>query len=326
MRLSVIGTFLDTVQRHGLLAPGDRVLVAVSGGADSVCLLDLLSLVQERFGLTLIGFHLNHGLRAEAARDERFVQALFQRMKLELVVVRARVRLYARRHRLGIEEAGRTLRYQHMLRIARRRNCSRIALGHTAGDNLETMLLNLCRGTGLPGLAGIPACRDLFIRPLIDLQRAALLRHLQARGLSWVEDTTNQVLDFRRNLIRHRVVTLLERINPGVVANARRTARLLADENDYLDELAAAAAASCARRTSGTVQIDTVRFRDYNTALKRRVVRWLLPGLDSADVEQVLNLCHGRSGRRLVLGQGLVGRLHSGIAVMHFTKESPRNG
>ncbi len=326
MRLSVLGTFLDTVEYYGLLSCGDRVLVAVSGGADSVGLLDLLNLVQERYELTLTGFHLNHGLRPTAARDQEFVSDLFRGLGIELVVSRARVRLFARRHKLGLEEAGRVLRYRHMLRVARLKECNRIALGHTANDNLETILLNLCRGTGPSGLAGIPVCRDRFIRPLIDIARPALEQHLRVRGIQWVEDQSNQDLDFRRNLVRHRVVPVLEQVNPRVVAHARRAAQLLDDENRLLDRIAAQAAVKCSQRRRRSVRIDTVRFRNYNTVLKRRVVRHLLPGLDSEDVESIIRLCHGRPGTRLVLARGLIGRCFSGFVELHLSKESFGNG
>ncbi len=327
-RLSALGSFLDTVERYQLLSCGDRVLVAVSGGADSVCLLDLLNIVRERYRLGLVGFHMNHGLRPAAKQEQEFVSSVFEQLGIELILVRSRVRLYAQRHKLGLEEAGRILRYRHLRRVARTKGCNRIALGHTANDNLETMVLNLCRGTGPAGLAGIPVSRGVFIRPLIDTPRPVLERHLRARGLEWVKDESNEDLDFRRNLIRHRVVPVLEQVNPGVVTNARRAARLLADENDLLDRLAEQAAARCAQAGEGTrmkgagrrrsVRIDTVRFKNYNTALKRRVVRYLLPGLDSAEVEQVIRLCQSRSGARLVLARGLVGRRYSDFVEFSF--------
>ncbi|MEO0077434.1 MAG: tRNA lysidine(34) synthetase TilS, partial [candidate division WOR-3 bacterium] len=310
----------------GLLCRGDRVLVAVSGGADSVGLLDLLNLVREQYQLTLVGFHLNHGLRPAARHDQEFVSGLFRKLGVELVVRRARVRLFARHHKLGVEEAGRVLRYRHMVRVARERDCNRVALGHTANDNLETMLLNLCRGTGPTGFAGIPVCRGIFIRPLIDIARPALEQHLRARGLEWVEDESNEDLEFRRNLIRHRVVPVLEQVNPRVVVHARRAAQLIEDESRLLDRIAAQAAVKCSRVRGDLVRIDTVRFRNYNTALKRRVVRHLLPGLDSEEVESIIRLCHGRPGARLVLAKGLVGRHSSGFVELRLSKESFRNG
>ena len=158
-KLSVPGRFFATVKEHDLLPESASVLAAVSGGADSVCLLDLLRLAQSRFKLTLAAFHLNHGLRDSAARDEEFVRKLCREWRVELVVARADVARHAKRHKMGIEEAGRELRYQHLERVARKLKYTVIALGHTANDNLETMLLNLARGAGPRGLAGIPVQR-----------------------------------------------------------------------------------------------------------------------------------------------------------------------
>jgi tRNA(Ile)-lysidine synthase len=322
-RLSVLGTFLDTIERHSMFSSGERVLVAVSGGADSVCLLDLLVLARPRLGLALVGFHMNHLLRPEAERDEQFVRAMFVRLGLELVVVRSHVNAYARRHRLGLEQAGRDLRYRHMARVATQQRCTRIALGHTAGDSLETMILNLARGTGPNGLTGIPPRRERYVRPLIDLERDALVRHLESRGLEWVEDQTNAAPDFRRNLVRLRVVPVLKQVNQAAVGNARRTARLLEEENTLLDRLASDVVRRCISTGRWVVRIDTAKLREYNTVLKRRAVRRVLPGLDSAEVEKVLALCLSRPGARLTLGRGLHGRLRAGSVELRFSKEFP---
>ena len=158
-KLSVPGRFFATVKEHDLLPEGASVLAAVSGGADSVCLLDLLRLAQPRLKLRLAAFHLNHDLRGTAKRDEDFVGKVCRDWKVELVVARADVAGYSKRHRMGVEEAGRDLRYRHLERVGRKLGCDVIALGHTANDNLETMLLNLARGAGPRGLAGIQVQR-----------------------------------------------------------------------------------------------------------------------------------------------------------------------
>jgi len=325
LKLSVIGRFLATVEENRLISPGDRVLAAVSGGADSVCLLDLLRLVSGRFRLRLVGFHMNHGLRSSSRDDEAFVRRLFGEWKLELRVVRAPVARYARAHKLGIEEAGRVLRYRHMERLAARLDCQRIALGHTANDNLETMLLNLVRGAGLSGLAGIPVWRGKFIRPLLDMERGDVERHLRSRGIEWVEDKSNQDVRFHRNLLRHRVVPILEQVNPAAVASARRASRLLTEENEFLDALAADVAEKVADVVRGSVRIDTRKFSNYNNILKRRVLKRLLPELDSDAVETVLRFAKREAGGRLCLVAGISVRLRRGIIELQRPKEILKN-
>lgn len=285
-RASVYGCFLQTVERYNLFPSESKVLVAVSGGSDSVCLLDLLRIFASERKLRLIGFHLNHRLRETARRDEAFVRSLFG--SEPLVVVRSDVGRYAQRHRLGIEEAARLVRYRHMERVAKRLGCVRVALGHNADDNLETMLFNLARGAGLSGLAGIPVQRGIFVRPLLDLEREDIVRYLRARGLDWVEDETNKDIAFRRNLLRLQVVPALKAVNPGVVANARRTSILLRDEDDFLDTLAREALNRVAKVGRNRVSVDCCIFGEYNRCLKRRIVRILIPGLDAEAVERVL--------------------------------------
>ena len=288
--LSVWGLFLGLVRSEDLLPSGCRVLVAVSGGADSVCLLDLLRSARRRFRLELVGFHMNHRLRPKASRDEDFVRGLFE--EDELVVVRSDVRRYARRHGKGLEESARELRYRHMARAARRLACARIALGHTADDNLETVLLNLCRGSGRRGLAGIPVRRGKYVRPLLDMEHERAVAHLLSRELEWVEDESNRDSSFRRNYVRLKVVPLLKELNPGVVRNARRASRMLAAEEDELDRVAAMALDRVAVVKRGRVLIDTAALQSYNPILTSRMVRQLLSGLEGEAVMRVLDcLC-----------------------------------
>lgn len=333
-KLSVPGRFFTTVTEYGLLPEGSGVLAAVSGGADSVCLLDLLRLAQPRLKLSLAAFHLNHGLRETATRDEGFVSKLCRDWGVDLEVERADVAGYAKRHKTGIEEAGRELRYRHMIRVARKLKCGVIALGHTANDNLETILLNLARGAGPRGLAGIPVTRKAgfchkgtkargvsdikFVRPLIDIERGALEQHLRARGIGWVEDESNEDVKYRRNLLRREVVPVLVRLNPNVVANARRAAQLLAEEGELLDGLAKEAVGEAAETDEGGVRIDILKFKDYNDILKRRVLKLVLPELDSQAVEGVLEFCNRDTGGRLALTCGV--RAHRRRGMIEFER------
>jgi tRNA(Ile)-lysidine synthase len=376
-KLSVPGRFFATVKEYGLLPEGSGVLAAVSGGADSVCLLDLLRLAQPQLKLRLAAFHLNHGLRGTAARDEEFVRKLCREWRVELVVARADVAGYAKRRRIGIEEAGRELRYRHLERVARKLRRGVIALGHTANDNLETMLLNLARGAGPRGLAGIPVqrfseinhkgtktrsgrfchseeaadeesrlspilggiphsvrndteARDgragiRFVRPLIDIERDKLEQHLRARGIEWVEDESNLDVNYRRNLLRREVVPVLVRLNANAVANARRAAQLLAEEGEFLDVLAEAAGRDVAEFGKGRVRIDLLKFKAYNNILKRRILKRVLPELDSRAVERVLQFCNRDTGGRLTLTRGVRAHRRRGTIEFEHSKETLDN-
>jgi tRNA(Ile)-lysidine synthase len=208
--------------KHRLLTPGRRVLAAVSGGPDSVCLAHWLSVQARKKGLTVSLVHVHHGLRGRAAdADARFVERLGAGLGLPVAVVRAPVRAAAAKRGLGLEEAGRKERYRALGKLARRGRFTAVATGHQLDDQAETVLLHLLRGTSLEGLGGIPVRRPLvpgveLIRPLLPLTRAEVELYLKRHGLDWREDASNADPKFTRNWVRREVLPLLEKRAPGV--------------------------------------------------------------------------------------------------------------
>jgi len=207
---------------HGLLPDGGRVLAAVSGGPDSVCLAHFLAQMARRKRLTLELFHVHHGLRGrDADRDAASVLALGKALGVPARVARARVRAVAKSRGLGLEEAGRLERYRLLAARAKRGRFSRVAAGHHLDDQAETVLLHLLRGTSLEGLGGIAPKRALapgveLVRPLLPLTREEVLLYLELHGLSFREDKTNKDTAFARNWVRAEVLPLLESRAPGV--------------------------------------------------------------------------------------------------------------
>ena len=200
-----------TIRRHDLCPPGTRLLVALSGGSDSVALTFILRELAPNGGFSLAGLaHFNHRLRPTADRDEQFCRELASRIDLPLVVGGADVREYAAAERLGIEEAARRARYAFLHRCAADVGADRIAVGHTRDDQAETFLLKLMRGAGLTGLGGIYPRREAIVRPLLDTSRAELREYLNARAESWVDDESNSDLTNPRNRVRHRVIPELD--------------------------------------------------------------------------------------------------------------------
>jgi tRNA(Ile)-lysidine synthase len=225
-----------TIRRHAMLAGGETVLVAVSGGADSVALLHLLASLERQWRLRLHVLHVDHRLRAGSAADADFVRVLARRLGVAFDAATVTVD-----RRGSLEAAARAARYAALEACAARIGAERIAVGHTADDQAETVLMRLVQGAGVRGMAGIAPVRGRIIRPLIELRRSALEAELRRSGLAWVEDETNRDPKFLRNRIRHELLPLLsDAYNPEVATALVRVASLARETVSALDQSAQA--------------------------------------------------------------------------------------
>ena len=225
--------------------PEGGALCAVSGGLDSMCLLEMTVRQGQKQGRRVAAAHFNHQLRgAEADRDEAFVRDWCAAREIPFFTGRGDVRAFVEETGRTVEEAARQLRYEFLEKIRRREGFGCILTAHHADDSAETMLLNLLRGTGLKGLTGIPEKRDCILRPLLSVTRAELAAYAAARDVPYVEDSTNALDDAARNVLRHQVLPVLKKLNPRVVENMSRTAALLAADE-------AALASDCGRLLQG---------------------------------------------------------------------------
>jgi tRNA(Ile)-lysidine synthase len=300
------------VLEHEMLPAGARVLVACSGGPDSVGLLHLLRIHGERIaeGSSLAVAHLDHGLRGvEGAEDRSFVAALARRHELPLWEDRIEVGEAAEEEGLSIEDAARRARYAFLRDGARELGCDRIATAHTMDDAAETLLLRLLRGAGRTGLSGLRPVRGEIVRPLIRVGRAELLRWLEERRFPFRHDPSNDDLRFDRNRLRHSVLPVLEReFGPGVLQRIARASWLLAGEDALLERYAADEARSLVRKQGGTLLLHLPSLERVPEAVRRRVVRgWLretrgsLRGLGAAHYESAASGCDLPGGCRTVI-------------------------
>ncbi len=209
--------FSETIRDYGMLQEGDRVLVALSGGKDSVCLLSLLCAHRKDFGISVAACHVHHGIRKSADRDEALCRKLCQENGVPYYLRRVNASDYARAHGLSLEHAARKLRYAALKEVAEKQNLSKIATAHTASDNTETVLLALIRGGGIKALSGIDPCRpDGVIRPLIRLTAGQTERFCKQNGVPFVRDETNRDLKIPRNFVRRAIVPRLKEQNPAL--------------------------------------------------------------------------------------------------------------
>jgi tRNA(Ile)-lysidine synthase len=291
----------ETILAHGMIGKGESVLVAVSGGADSVALTHVLVSLASELSIRLALAHLNHGLRPqEAERDADFVAALADELDLPCHIDTVDVRSFQQQHKLSLEDAARRVRHRFLQTTAERHAYSKIALGHHADDNAELILMFLLRGSGSAGLAGIPALREgVFIRPLIRTRRAEILHYLHAAGRHYVTDATNMDLRYLRNRVRHQLIPMLRAAyNPKIVEALNRLASIIVAENQWMEELVdPLMATSTICREPEQVVLSLSALASLPLAARRRIVRRAICGLKGdlrritlAHVDQILKL------------------------------------
>ena len=278
---------LSWCRRLGLFSEGDRVICAVSGGADSMAMLWCLHCLQSELSVSVQAAHFNHRLRgAESDRDERFVREFCASRGIALTVGAAPEGSYGAS---GVEETARRLRYAFFETL----DCDKLATAHNANDNAETVLLNLMRGAGLRGLCGIPPVRGRIVRPLLFASRTEILEFLRAEGVAFVEDSTNAADDCLRNRLRHGVLPLLCAEAPELPGRLTEQTLLLRVEDEYLDTQAQALLDAA---QSGQALWRVQPLREAPEVMQRRAIRVLLRRFYPADAAQ----CHVEAVRGLL--------------------------
>lgn len=257
MRATLASNLFSHIQRHGFVRPGDRVGVAVSGGADSVALLLLLLELREKLGVLLSVGHFNHHLRGRASdADENFVAKLAAKHGLALHVGREEVAAKAKREKANLEDAARRARYEYFARLVEEGKVTRVAVAHTADDQAETVLAHILRGTGLAGLGGIHPLAKHIVRPLLEVRRAELRAYLRSKKQNWREDATNQDTARTRAGIRKKLLPLLERqFQSGVVEHLVSLAKLAREDEKFLEILVRSCCNALMKRELGETRI-----------------------------------------------------------------------
>jgi len=288
---------LQAIEKFSLLKKYDSVTVALSGGADSVSLLHVLSSLSRKLEITLNAAHLNHSIRgAEADRDQAFCQELCDKLGIKLFVQKADIPSISKQSGESIELCARRVRYECLAEVS---NGGLVATAHTARDNLETMIFNLARGTAIDGLCGIPPKRGNFIRPLIFATREDVESYCLVNNISYVTDSTNLSDDYTRNKIRHNVIPVLKEINPLAEASALKTAIYLRENSDFLK---LEANEFLDKNLIDRKKLDLTNFGSLNNAVKANVIIAFVKSqcptisLESVHITEILKICD-KSGK-----------------------------
>lgn len=324
MLVAEVQRFIDA---HELLHPGANVIVSVSGGADSMALLSLLYQLASTYRLTLVIAHVNHQLRGrEALRDARFVECYAAKLGLPFHKTDVDVKALKRRTGLSTQHAARQLRYGALQSLSCSLAATHIALGHTADDQAETVLMRLLRGGGPAALSGIAVKRMPFIRPLLQVSRHSVLAYLRAAGIPWVEDSSNTNRAYLRSRVRLDLMPALREYHPRIAQRLHHVADMLRADNEALEQQTGDLAEQALRRGVGNAMIAIRRapFAAAPLALQRRLLRYVidrlpLPGSAASfrDMEALVRFAvSGKAGQRLALTDQLMAEQHRDVVLL----------
>ncbi len=325
------------IEEHGILQAGDRIVAGISGGADSVCLLLLLQEYRKRVPLELSVVHVNHGIRPDAGEDAAYVETLCQREGIPFYLRTGNVKKLAEEEKCSEEDAGRRIRYRAFEEIAVKTDSNKIAVAHNSNDRAETMLFHLFRGSGLKGLRGILPVRNHIIRPVLCLDRQEIEEYLREREVQWCTDSTNAGDDYARNRIRHHILPYAEQeIVPGTVEHMGRTADLLAETEEYLEEQTESALEKCIvdrEKTASSeefpengfnrVELDVEKFLTFHPVIEKRMLLMLSEKLsptgkdiEAVHIRDMLTLFTREGNRKISLPMNLTAYRQYGKVVL----------
>ncbi len=321
--MSISPQVLQTIFKYDMISSGDKILAAVSGGADSVCMLHILNSLKADLGFDLACAHVNHGLRGEAAdNDEKFVKALCKSLGIKCYVKKADVGAFAKEFRMTVEEAGRTVRYDFFAELKAKYGFCKVATAHNKNDNAETVLMRIIRGTGIDGLAGISYKReDGVIRPILDVSRAEIEEYCKAYDLKHCTDSTNFDNDYTRNKIRNELIPFMEREFNAKVSNSLVRLANSAEEDSkflqgYANRLYARLGNPLSGKSPNALHIET--FKMLERSIGARILR-IAANKSASDVklerkhiEDIYNILDKTTGTSIDLPCGLTATINYG--------------
>lgn len=305
------------VEEHRMLENGDKVIVGVSGGADSICLLFMLLRLRREIPIELVAVHVNHGLRGDAAdADEAYVRRVCDEQGVELVTFYENVRAHAKKYGMTEEEAGRELRRRSFEKVLREVNATKIALAHHMNDNAETVLFHLCRGSGLKGLGGIAPVTGCWIRPLLCLKRQDIESYLENWGISYCMDATNLEDIYARNKIRNQIIPALMTVNAKAVEHMAETAEKMRELWEYIGAETMKWKSACIqKKQDGRVLLVEEQYERIPEALRSYVLHDVIcmaaghsKDIEAGHVRQTEELLNKQVGRKIALPYGVTAK------------------
>lgn len=314
---------IETIKKYNLIEDGDKIVLGVSGGPDSLSMLNILyeisnkSSIEGAFkkNIEIFVAHINHGLRENANIDEEFVKNFCKEKNIECFVLNANVGKLAQEEKRGLEETGRDVRYKFFDEILEKTNSNKIAIAHNMNDNAETIIMNIVRGSGLSGLKGIEAKNGKYIRPLIESKREEIEQYCNEQNLNPRHDESNDINIYTRNKVRNIVIPYIKKeLNPNIIDTLDRLSKIAKDDLEFLDTETEKAYNLAVleenidvynKEKKATIILDLKKFNKENKAIQKRIILYSINkifgstrGIERIHVEDMIKLCNNNIGNK----------------------------
>ena len=299
---------LNTINKYDLIKSGDKIVLAVSGGPDSIFMFDILNKLRKKLNFEIVVCHINHMIREEAIDDENFVKNICNENNIQCYIKRIDVTNYANNNKMGTEEAGRILRYNFFEEILNKTGSNKIAIAHNKNDKAETIIMNLLRGTGVQGLRGIEPIRDnKYIRPIIEIERKDIEEYCEINNLNPRIDKTNFENIYTRNKIRNIVLPYIEKeFNPNIIESLNRLSEIATEEDDFLNTITKKSYDEMIiQKENDQIILDLKKFNSQDRVIKKRIILYTInelmgtiSGIEKIHIEDIIKLCENNIGNK----------------------------
>lgn len=323
---------LKFIKDNNLIKSEEKVVLGVSGGPDSMCMLDILRNIKSDglLNFEIIVAHINHQIREESTDDEQFVENYCKKFSIKFYAKRFDVTNYASKNKIGLEEAGRKVRYDFFEEILKKEGANKIAIAHNKNDKAETVIMNLLRGSGLTGLRGIEAIRDnKYIRPILELERSEIEAYCEENNLNPRIDKTNFINDCTRNKIRNIVIPYIkEEFNPNIVENLNRLSKIVSEEDTFLQKYTEDIFNQILlEKNEEQIILDLKKFNILEKVIKKRIIIYSIhkilgttQNIEKVNIEDLIKLCEKNIGNKYLMPNKNV-KVFVNRGKLQFTKE-----
>lgn len=298
-----------TIREYNLIEKNDSIVVGVSGGPDSMTLLSILLKLKEEFNLKIYVAHVNHMLRENAIKDEEYVKEFCEKNNIEMFIKKANISEIAQKEKIGLEEAGRNIRYNFFEEVLKNTKSNKIAIAHNLNDKTETIIMNTLRGSGVSGLKGIEAKRKKYIRPLIEIERYEIEKYCIENKINPRHDESNDDNTYTRNKIRNIVIPYIKNeFNPNIIKTLNRLSEIIKEEDEYVQsETEKIFKEILLTDEKNKIELDPRKFNNQEKVIQKNLillaikkVKGSTQGIEKVNIDDIIKLCNNNIGNKLI--------------------------